>query len=52
MILHAMASTKKTELMQYSIFFVEAIALQGDISFRKPFVKNGFCETSDGCFNS
>ena len=33
-----------------SILFVEAIALQGDTSFRKLFVKNGFCETSDGYF--
>ena len=30
-----------------SIFFAEAITLQGDISFRKLFVKNGFRETSD-----
>ena len=33
-----------------SIFFVEAIGLQGDISFRKLFVKNGFRETNDGYF--
>ena len=30
--------------------FVEAITLQGDISFRKLFVKNGFRESSDGYF--
>ena len=47
-----MALTKKIERLQYSIFFVEAIALQGDISFRKRFVKNGFRETSDGYFNN
>ena len=50
MILHAMASTTKIERLQYLIFFVEAIAFQRDISFRKPFVKNGFRETSDGYF--
>ena len=37
MILHAMASTTKIERLKYSIFFVEAIALQGDTSFRKRF---------------
>ena len=36
--------------LQYSIFFVEALVMQGDISFRKLFIKNGFCETSDGYF--
>ena len=34
--------------LQYSISLVEAIALQGDISFRKLFAKNS--ETSDGYF--
>ena len=50
MIFYAMASTTKIERLQYSIFFVEAIPLQGDISFRKLFLKNGFRETSDGYF--
>ena len=50
MILRAMASTTKIERLQYSIFVVEAIALQEDISFRKLFAKNGFLETSDGYF--
>ena len=50
MILHAMGSTKKCKRLQYSIFFVEAIALQGDISFRKFFVENSFRETSVGFF--
>ena len=35
--------------LQYSIFFfIGAIVLQGDISFRKRFIKNGFRETSYG----
>ena len=42
--------SKKIERLQYSTFFVEAIASQGDISFRKLCVKNGFRETSDGYF--
>ena len=51
MILHAMASTTKIERLKYSIFFVEAIALQGDTSFRKRFFfLNGFRETRDGYF--
>ena len=29
-------------------FFIGAIVLQGDISFRKRFIKNGFRETSYG----
>ena len=43
---------KKIEHLQYSIFFVEIIALQGDISFRKLFVENGYRETNDGYFIS
>ena len=46
----AMASTKKIKRLQYSIFFVEAITLQGNIPFRKRFVKNGFRKFSDGYF--
>ena len=41
---------KNIERLQYSNFFVEAIALLGYISFRKLFVKNGFRETSEGYF--
>ena len=41
---------KKIERLQYSIFFVEVIAFQGNISFRKLFVKNGFHETSGDYF--
>ena len=41
---------KKIKRLQYSTFFVEAIASQEDISFRKICVKNGFRETSDGYF--
>ena len=41
---------KKIERLQYSIFFVDTIALQGDISFGKRFVKNGFRVTSVGYF--
>ena len=50
MTLYAMASTKKIERLQYSIFFVETITLQGGISFGKRFVKNAFRVTSVGYF--